>query len=185
MGFAAVLTVISVCVTSSFALVDRTTVPETSGSVVVESVVSRIRLSGIFPDDHSFLRRLAFVESLDGKHEDTYYPNYGGGIWQVDRIGFEGTQDVSSHPALVKKHQKIKEAFNIDWPNVQWMDLRKPLYSGIAARLFLSNIAQKIPLASNITGQAHYWKTHYNTEIGNGTIERFIEDVDILEKSQG
>ena len=166
-SFAAALIVIfSISITSSCARVDLTIVPETKGNAVVQSVVSKIHHSEIFPKDHSFLRRLAYVESMDGKHYRTYLPGYGGGIWQVDQIGFNSTKDVSSHPALVKKHQKIKEEFNIDWSNVQWMDLRKPLYSGIAARLFLSNIVQAIPPASDIMGQAQYWKTYYNTYLG-------------------
>ena len=181
----ALIVIVIFSIISSCAQVDQTIVPETNGSAVVQSVVRNIRQSGIFPNDHSFLRRLAFVESLDGKHSDTYRAGYDGGIWQVDLIGFESTQDVSSHPALVKKHQKIKKVFNIDWPNVQRMDLRKPLYSGLAARLFLSNIVQEIPPASDIMGQAQYWKTYYNTDLGNGTVQDFIEKVKKLEKKQG
>ena len=184
MGVVAVL-IFSVGVTFSCAQVDLTVVPETSGTKVVESVVSKIQLSGIFDDDHSFLSRIAFVESKDGTDSNTYRAGYGGGIWQVDRIAFQATKDISSHPALVGKHKKIKKAFNIDWSSVQWMDLRKPFYSGIAARLFLSNIAKQIPPASDTMGQAQYWKTHYNTDDGKGKAQKFIDDVLVLERNQG
>lgn len=185
MGFVTVLAVIfSVGVSFSCAQVDLTIVPETSGTKVVKSVVSKIQLSGIFLKDHSFLSRIAFVESKDGTDSNTYRAGYGGGIWQVDLIAFQATKDVSSHPALVEKHKKIKKAFNIDWSNVQWMDLRKPLYSGIAARLFLSNIKKKIPLASDIMEQGKYWKKYYNTEAGKGTAQKFVNDVSVLESER-
>ena len=182
----AVLTMIlSQGITFSWGQVDQTVVAESNGENVVNAVVSRIRQSGIFPQDHSFLRRIAYVESKDGNDDNTYRAGYHGGIWQVDDIGFRATQDVSSHPALEGKHRRIREVFGIDWSNVQWMDLRKPLYSGLAARLFLSNINQEIPLASDISGQAQYWKTYYNTKTGAGTVQKFIDDVMALERSQG
>ena len=92
----------------------------------------------------------------------------------MDEVGFRATQDVSSHPALIGKFRKIMQRFRIDWPNVQWNDLRKPLYSGIAARLFLSNIPAPIPY--DIPGQAAYWKRYYNTGAGAGTEQKFIDD---------
>ena len=56
------------------------------------------------------------------------------------------------------------------------MDLRKPLYSGIAARLFLSNTPEPIPLASEIEMQGNYWKMYYNRN-GAGTVQKFVDDV--------
>lgn len=160
---------------------DLTRIPGSSGTTVVQATDALIRDSGIFPDDHQLLRRIAWVESKDGTDPRTYRQGYHGGIWQVDLTGFRDTQDTTSHPGLVSKFQEIQRRFGIDWPSVQWEDLRKPLYSGLAARLFLSNVAESIPLASNVTGQASYWKRHYNTESGAGTEARFIEDVMALE----
>ena len=160
---------------------DLTRIPGSSGRTVVQATDALIRDSGIFPDDHQLLRRIAWVESKDGTDPRTYRQGYHGGIWQVDLTGFRDTQDTTSHPGLVSKFQEIQRRFGIDWPSVQWEDLRKPLYSGLAARLFLSNVAESIPLASNVTGQASYWKRHYNTESGAGTEARFIEDVMALE----
>ena len=71
-------------------------------------------------------------------------------------------------------------AHNIDWPTVRWEDLRKPLYSGLAARLKLSNVKVPIPLASEIEEQGQYWKDYYNSKLGAGTVEKFVEDVEAL-----
>lgn len=39
---------------------------------------------------------------------------------------------------LNAEYIRIQEAFGIDWRTVTWMDLQKPLYSGLAAALFIS-----------------------------------------------
>ena len=84
-----------------------------------------------------------------------------------------------SHPSLKAKHEKIKQTLDIDWGKVQWNDLRKPLHSGLAARLYLLKIPAPIP--STLTDQADYWKRYYNTESGAGTAQKFIDDVNKLE----
>ena len=86
-------------------------------------------------------------------------------------------------------------------------DLRKPLYSGLAARLKLSNIEDGIPLSSNLEAQGQYWKNYYNRHfstlpfpapeaeagrggnfswlplpVGGGSIEKFVKDVEALMK---
>ena len=148
------------------------------GSDVVYDVVRQIEGSFIFPPDKKFLRRIAWVESKFGDDPGTYRPGYNGGIWQVDDIAFQDTQATSAHPNLKQKYEKIREKLKIDWENAIWDDLRKPLYSGLAARLFLSNLPHAIP--DTLRGQAEYWKTYYN-KTGKGTVERFIKDVEDLE----
>ena len=156
---------------------DSTRVPESSGSAVVQATVALIQNANIFPDDRQLLRRIAWVESKDGTDSRTYRQGYHGGIWQVDISGFRDTQDTTSHPGLVAKFRDIQREFGIDWPSVQWEDLRKPLYSGLGARLKLSNVNQTIPFASDLADQASYWKMYYNSILGDGTPEKFIEDV--------
>ena len=151
--------------------------PGASGSDVVEKVVSKVQ--SLFGSDNSFLRRIAYVESKDGTDRNTYRSGYDGGIWQVDQIGFESTQDTKSHPGLKQKHEKIKQSLDIDWGQVEWSDLRKPLYSGLAARLYLLKIPAPIP--SSLKDQAEYWKHYYNTGSGAGTAQKFIDDVNKLE----
>ena len=167
------------CISSSIGQVDQTIVAETFGEAVVEAVVSRIRQSAIFPDDHTFLRRIAYVESRDGNDQRTYRNGYNGGIWQVDEIRFQNTKSIA---ALENERSEIQFVFDINWSTVTWADLRRPLYSGLAARLLLSNISQAIPLASEIALQASYWKQHYNQ---NGTVQQFIDDVVMLESTKG
>jgi len=92
---------------------------------------------------------------------------------QVDSVGFAETKKT----ALRKYHDKIKESFKIDWDKTEWFDLQKPLYSGLAARLYLARIPEAIPKADDIKAQGQYWKTYYNTAAGKGTVEKFVSDV--------
>ena len=164
--------------------VDETLTAGASGSAVVHAVVRRIEDSNIFPSDNRLLRRIAYVESKDGTDSGTYRSGYHGGIWQVDEVGFNNTQDTTSHPTLATKLDKIQETFAINWRGAEWEDLRKPLYSGLAARLFLSNIPDNIPVASDIRAQGQYWKDHYNTGDGAGTVDKFVEDIKALMKEE-
>ena len=76
---------------------------------------------------------------------------------------------------LKKYWDQIKAKLAIDWTETTWNDLEKPMYSGLAARLFLARISAPIP--TDLESQAQYWKTHYNTAAGKGTVKKFIDDV--------
>jgi len=116
---------------------DQTRVPGTYGPGIVEAVVHTLSDSCIFPNDHRFLRRLAKVASDDGTDPNTYRFGYEGGIWQIDQADFRQTQT----SALVAPYfGQIQQKFGINWRTVQWSDLRKPLYSGLAAMLDLVRI---------------------------------------------
>lgn len=60
-----------------------TTTAKGKGSSVVKEVVDTINGLGIFPNDHKFLCRIAWVESKYGEDSGTYRRGYHGGIWQV------------------------------------------------------------------------------------------------------
>lgn len=51
----------------------------------------------------------------------------------------------------------------IDWPSVKYVDLRKPLYSGLAARLHYLSADIPIPPEDRLETQAKYWKRYYNS----------------------
>ncbi len=129
-------------------------------------------------DASVFLTRVARAESNLGLDARTYRANYHGGIWQVDDVAFRASQDTQSHPSLIAKHQKIKEHFQrwdgnpLSWKDLAWIECRRPAVSCLAARIFLSNIPQAIP--TSLEDQAHYWKTHYNTSAGAGSVQHFI-----------
>ncbi|XP_068708630.1 uncharacterized protein [Montipora foliosa] len=142
------------------------------GPSVVKAVVDNIDKLGIFPPDHKFLCRIAWVESKYGQDRRTYRTGYHGGIWQVDRIGHRET---TTQRGLRKYWNAIKTRLGIDWTRTTWSDLEKPLYSGLAARLYLARIRARIP--TDLSSQAQYWKIHYNTDDGRGSAQKFKNDV--------
>ena len=155
--------------------------PEEKGSDVVRAVVSKIE--SVFPTPSfapgsSFLRLIAYVETKDGTKSSD------GGIWNVTKKAFEGTKDTKTNTDIKAKHDEIKKRFGIDWGQVQWSEMKKPLYSGLAARLVLYNIPDAIPV--ELDGQAKYWKNRYSS--ATGAEQQFVDDVlafvsgDLLEK---
>lgn len=151
------------------------------GKEIVENVVGFIRAAQvgpdvIFPDDFDFLRRIAYVESKDGTDPLTYRNNYSGGIWQVSEEAFKATKNTEKFTDLKKIHEMIMACFKIKWSEVEWVDLQKPFYSGLAARMYLFTFKPGIP--RDMVKQAEYWKTYYHP---NGLADEFITEIDKLE----
>ena len=141
---------------------DLTTQAGSNGSAVVSACISRIQQSEIFTSDNEMLRRIAYVETSNGNDADTYRLGYHGGIWAVDEALLDMTQNISFNSTLINLHQQIESKFSIQWSSVEWNDLRKPLYSALAARLYFYTVSASVPISSNIQSQASYWVTYYN-----------------------
>ena len=142
-----------------------------NGSAVVLLTIARLQQSGIFADDNKLLRRIAYVETRDGTADNTYRQGYDGGIWAVDENIFNDTQNINIHPRLRAKFDQIRRQFNVDWCSVRWSDLRKPLYSAIAARLALYNFPRTIPKATDVSAQAQLWADYYRQ---GGSVSEFV-----------
>ena len=155
--------------------------PGASGSKIVKDTVSKVEST--LGGTNMLLERTAFVESKNGEDLNTYRDGYHGGIWQVDRIGFEDTQNVASHRKLKEHFKKLYTDFGIDWSTVKYEDLRKPLYSAIAARLKYLNVPSPIPPSWQLTRQAEYWKKNYNTRSGKGSVSKFKTDIFQIDQS--
>ena len=83
------------------------------------------------------------------------------------------------YPQLLGKYEQIQVEFDIDWSTTGWVELRKPLYSGLAAFLYMFTRIERIPL--NIHDQAEHWKRNYNRIHVEITVEEFIILVNQLE----
>ena len=174
-----ICTVSAACVVAQFG-VDLTLQPETAGTNVVLASIGLIEQAQIFPADNRLLRRVAYAETRDGVDINTYRPGYNGGIWQVDENIYNETQNVAANPQLVQLHAEILTALGITWPTTTWVDLRRPLFSALAARLYFSIVAEAIPMAGDLRGQGEYWKRNYNSDPAD-TVELFIDRVNQFE----
>ncbi|KAH3785095.1 uncharacterized protein LOC127840958 isoform X2 [Dreissena polymorpha] len=154
---------------------DLTRQPNAYGPEVVEAVVNIIRESCLFADDRRFLRRLAYVESQDGTAPRTFQSGNYGGIWQVDEREFNETLH---QPSLANKYQIIRNVMGIDWPSVTWQELRKPLYSGIAAALFTILKTGSTGVSWKSEEQGIFWSNNFH---GGRPANNFTELANILD----
>ena len=144
-----------------------------TGGDVVKKCLEKLQETGIFPDDKDFMKRLAFVMSRNG--DASFRLHNDGGIWQVSQFAFQDTKDEIAHVRLPKKYQKLQDALNVDWRAARRRDLEKPMYSAIAARLYLSNFAEPIPPSSQVQKQQNYWWRFY---MMNHESKRFMDEED-------
>ena len=131
------------------------------GTAVVLLSIAHIQQAAIFPDDNEMLRRIAYVETRDGSDSDTYSEGNYGGIWAVNEDAFENTKD-TSNALLALKHEQIAQQFGIDWGRVEFSELRKPIYSALAARLVLFAAPRAIPSRTDVAAQAQFWRENYD-----------------------
>ncbi len=176
-----VLTIIS---TVSYSVLsqsnDLTLADDAVGTQVVFASIARIIESGIFPDDNRLLRRVAHVESRDGTDPDN---NVGldGGIWRVNENVFLATINVPELSVSGGIYEIISEQLSIDWTLVTWPDLRKPLLSALAARIYFFLRQESIPGIGDVEGQGQFWKeSGYNIN-EEDTVDTFVEAVVSLE----
>ena len=48
------------------------------------------------------------------------------------------------------------------------------MYGAAVCRLCYYRKAEALPEAGDIEGQGQYWKTHYNTPLGKGTVTKYV-----------
>lgn len=53
-------------------------------------------------------------------------------------------------------------------------------YACAMCRVHYLRVPEGLPAADDIDGLAAYWKEHYNTHLGAGTVEEFIENYDLV-----
>ena len=161
----------------------------TIGSEVVNKVLEILECSRVFEDDHSFMRRLAYVETKDGTEGQGTT-----GIWNVTKQHLEamnyivvvGNANISEVASQTCTELGVDIIRAVRSPNSQ--DLSNPLVSGVFTRFYLHYVTvvngQQIQPAEDISGQATFWKSHFKMNAGTATTVHFKERVNEL-KLQG
>ena len=110
----------------------------------------------------------AITETGLGQIEDKTV-GAGMGLTQFDDKPFQDIRDRS-----IKLRPKILKELHIDISLVNWDDLR---YNQFLALLFtrLHYWLKGDPIPATIEERAKYWKLHYNTVLGKGTPEHYLE----------
>ena len=92
------------------------------------------------------------------------------GIFQMEPASHDDiwTNFLKFHPELVTK--VLRWCVNLNHgANEMVFNLA---YATIMCRLLYRRVAESIP--DTLMGQAEYWKNHYNTALGAGTVEQYI-----------
>lgn len=148
---------------------DLTTVPGSNGVNVVRAVLSKLDESDIFEQSGNtdlmnvFLRNMAYVETADG----TAYPqeNANGGIWKITAMQFQRTKELP--PSRYSRvYDAITAYLGQDWRDVEYRDLEKPLYSGLAARLYLTYVATYTVIPPSLR-QGYFWSEKFKSNKGD------------------
>jgi hypothetical protein len=147
--------------------VDMTLQRDASGADVVRSVLTRLneindvdRTTGLAGQQvlEQFIREMAYVETIDG----TSYPQNSrdGGIWGVSRELFEQTRRYN----LPDLYNAISLTYCVNWRDIQYSQLRSPLYSGLAVRIMLFHlysVRQQLRTSASDQERAAFWVRHF------------------------
>ena len=163
---------------------DLTTVPGSNGVNVVRAVLSKLDESGIFEQSGNadlmnvFLRNMAYVETSDG----TAFPqeNADGGIWKITATQFQRTKELTSRHSQV--YSNITAYLGQDWRAVDYRDLEKPLYSGLAARLYLTYVVTYTTIPPSLR-QGYFWSEKFKSN--KGDLLRWLTAVTRLREIEG
>lgn len=115
------------------------------------------------------LLRTAATETQFGTFPDSHPLTKGVGLFQHDLIALRDIKLNSTEHFDVIEHE-----LGYIMPNILLEDLAyNPELSAICARLTYMRVPAAIPIG--LEAQGKYWKEHYNTVAGKGSVKHFIE----------
>ena len=114
-----------------------------------------------------------------GKAESNYktLQQYGGG----PALGFfqmepSTCRDIWDNYVMYRpKYRDKLYALGFDEGTLEFCLLSNIGLQAALCRLHYRRVPSRLPKAGNLEAQAKYWKEFYNTKLGKGTIEHFIE----------
>jgi hypothetical protein len=116
------------------------------------------------------LMETALAETNYGNTPDLT-PNSDFGVFQFTQTGLNAVKGVSTD---IKA--KIRKRYGVEIDKLTTASLAfNPLASTICARLYYLTIPAAIP--NTLQGRAEYWKKYYNSSLGAGTVQGYINAV--------
>ena len=101
--------------------------------------------------------------------EDRSQFSHGVSLYQIDRVAWKDAAERCKEPDRVA----LGDAFGFDIRNFPYEHLAyAPLVATAFARIHYKLIPDEFPLT--LEGRAQYWKTHYNTVQGKGTVGQYV-----------
>lgn len=139
---------------------------DSSGIDVINDAVLLTEKSGIFADDHNFVKRIAIVEAaLNNSSKE-------GGLWNIDKCAFVGvTQNRRKYRRLVGLQKRVRKTYGITWSRIRHYDLRRPIYSVLAVRLYLEIAMPNIPRRLRSQAQLFSQEYHKCADLSSGRFD--------------
>lgn len=96
------------------------------------------------------------------------------GLFQIEPF----THDDIHHTYLAFRPQLAKQVVTLTgtWPDRHAQLASNAGYAVAIARLKYYRIDEPLPAANDVEGLARYWKAHYNSPQGAGTVEEFVDN---------
>lgn len=109
----------------------------------------------VFMEDNHFIKRVAMVETSLNRSSKV------GGLWNVDHCAFKTSQSKrKENKRLATLLKTVRRTFGVAWAKVRYSDLRRPLYSVLAARIILEMTERSVP--RGLRNQAKFWLETYH-----------------------
>ena len=150
-------------------------------SMVIRPALSKINLWS--PSAEELVLGTAIVES-----GLTYIRQWGDGpalgLWQVEPT----TQNDLYTNFLNYRPELGSQLMELRAPNLSMDEnlATNLMYGAAVCRLCYYRKPDALPEAGDIEGQAAFWKQHYNTPLGKGTVTKYVYEVSkVLKEAQG
>ena len=130
-----------------------------------------LRLIGMYtPPAENLLLGTSAAESHCGLYTRQIAGGPARGIYQMEPATLDDIyiNYLSYRPQL---RTMVEEATGIIGPHIDRLE-HDPIYASVLARIYYMRVRQ--PLPPDLPGQASYWKQHWNTPEGAGTVEKYI-----------
>ncbi|CAI8054244.1 Collagen alpha-6(VI) chain [Geodia barretti] len=146
--------------------------------------------SHIFPPDHGFMRRIAYVETRDGTRKTAL--NASGNLCH-NRVGIWGlTEYMLSNMkhevrTMAAQYQEVSAAsenicaeFGVNMTGPEKLNMRNPLVSGIAARFYLlyRTVLKNEDLPEDLAGQAIFWGSYNGMQASYTEFEEAVMEIE-------
>ena len=150
--------------------------PQLSPALVRDKIILPV-LEGLGEPEHTCVQAMELLlgTAATESHMGLYLRQLGGGpalgLWQIepDTEWDVWNNYLSFRPELRKIVQGWQKGTNRE---MEW----NHSYSCAIARLIYKRVPSPLPPAGNLEAQAHYWKNHFNTRMGKGTVEKYMKD---------
>jgi hypothetical protein len=153
--------------------------PEYIGRDVYEKAIEKL---GEGKDDKALLREYAFVESKFATDPKTFRKD-NRSAYQITPIRFQDFQNALKPGAdtgqgLRNYVDKVKDKHGIDLRNITYDDLNNPEIGTAVTRALIKLIPA--PIGKTPEERAVGWKNNWNTELGAGSVEKYLTDLKYL-----